>query len=458
VGFWNALSVLAPVAPALADAQVLRTERQQQAQSFATDQALKQAQLTTQRLADQAQQQRLAQGAQPTIIGEPQWDPTTHTNRVLTFDKNTGALAMRDAPGVDPQQVAADKYQQAKQDYKKIAGRDLTPEEDQALFFQSYGYKPLPAKVTPLAGAAGQPQEYPKGSGQYVVFGRGADGNVVAQPVPAGFTPPAPKPLSPAVRYTNLAAKQILASQGKGPALTPAEAADLTAARGELTLNGISTANARAIANARYGITNVTDNDTGEEVAQTRLNVANAANSGTPFAAGAVGAPTGLDKKDQLLAQSAIMQATRMQNLLKSDPTLTGPGAGQLTRLQMFLGNQSPEAQQLLLSSLLASEHGVAVFGGRNIHTIADLQNALGSMKTNPAALSGALDVLKESMQPWVTAGGRLPARAGVAGGSNNPAASPTYKLTATGPNNHKIGSNDNGQTWYDIATGKKVQ
>jgi len=33
-----------------------------------------------------------------------------------------------------------------------------------------------------------------------------------------------------------------------------------------------------------------------------------------------------------------------------------------------------------------------------------------------------------------------------------------TYSMTATGPNGHKIGSNDNGSTWYDVRTGKLVQ
>ena len=33
-----------------------------------------------------------------------------------------------------------------------------------------------------------------------------------------------------------------------------------------------------------------------------------------------------------------------------------------------------------------------------------------------------------------------------------------TYKQTATGPNNHKIGSNDGGVTWYDVQTGKQVK
>jgi hypothetical protein len=32
------------------------------------------------------------------------------------------------------------------------------------------------------------------------------------------------------------------------------------------------------------------------------------------------------------------------------------------------------------------------------------------------------------------------------------------YEQTATGPNGHKIGSNDGGNTWYDVETGKQVQ
>ncbi len=43
--------------------------------------------------------------------------------------------------------------------------------------------------------------------------------------------------------------------------------------------------------------------------------------------------------------------------------------------------------------------------------------------------------------------------------GSTPAAALPvTYKLTATGKNGHKIGSNDNGNTWFDVTTGKAIQ
>lgn len=142
MSFWNALSVLAPVAPAMSDAQDIRTQREQEQEQFTSEQALNQAQLTAQRLAAQAEQQRITQSNQPVTIGEPQWNPATHSSQILTFDRNTGSFALKDVPGVDPQAAAEARYQAARTDYKKIANRDLTPAEDQSLFFQSYGLKP----------------------------------------------------------------------------------------------------------------------------------------------------------------------------------------------------------------------------------------------------------------------------------------------------------------------------
>jgi hypothetical protein len=457
-GFLNALSALAPVAPALSDAQDIRAQRQadaqrlvQQAAAFPKEQALRDAQLTAQKLATQAEQQRLTQGAQPTIIGEPQWNPATHSNQVLTFDRNTGSLALRDAPGVDPAEAAAAKYAAAKTDYKKIAGRDLSPEEDESLFFQSYGYKPSVPKITQLTGDAGKP--YKGNDGLYYVNAKDATGAIIQMPLGPNYQPPAPRPAtSPSAQFANLLTKQILANKKQGPPLTAQEAAQLTATRAALDEAGVARANAMAQANAANHLYLVTDPQTGMETAIPVAAGIAAYNQGSPFLAGAVSAPTGMDKKNSILAQSAIQQVNRMQAILKADPALTGPGSGQLTRLQMWLGTQDPDAQQFLISSLLASEHGVAVFGGRNIHTIGDLQSALGSMKTNPAALSAALDVVKETMAPFATGGGRLPGpRTGGAGGGT------TYKQTATGPGGHKIGSNDGGVTWYDMQTGRKL-
>ena len=422
MGFWNALSVLAPVAPALSDAQDIRAQRQadaqklaQQAAAFPKEQALRDAQLTASNLAAQADQQRLRAGTQPIFKpgSQPEFNPAKGAYTQPAWNSDKGIYEDFVVPGVSPQDQ--EKYQLDSFNKNRSAAKSMLPSgtSDEDLDYLAYtmsGMKPPPlTKITQLSGDAGKP--YKGNDGMYYVNEKNPDGSIVARPMGANYVPPAPKPQSPATQFTNLYAKQILANQKKGPPLTPEEAAQLTSASKELTMNGIASATARAVENARYGITNVTD-DTGEEVAQSRLNVANAAGAGTPYASGTVGQATAMDKKNSMLAQSSISQINRMQAILKADPNLTGPGSGQLTRLQIALGNQDPDAQQFLVSSLLNSEHGVAVFGGRNIHTIQDLNNALGSMKTNPAALNAALEVMKETMAPWVTAGGRLPTQA----------------------------------------------
>ena len=68
MGFWNALSVLAPVAPAMSDAKDLRTSRDQQAQTFAQDTELKKAQVLAQQLAAERTQQEITQGKAPVAI------------------------------------------------------------------------------------------------------------------------------------------------------------------------------------------------------------------------------------------------------------------------------------------------------------------------------------------------------------------------------------------------------
>jgi hypothetical protein len=420
----QALSALAPVAPALSDARDIRTQRQQEQDQFAQEAKLREAQLTTSRLAAQGEQQRQTQAAQPVIIGEPQWNPTTHSNQVLTLDRATGALTLKDAPGVDPAEAAEARYQAARSSFKKVTNRDLTPEEDEDLFFQTYGYKPSTPKITQLTGDAGKP--YKGNDGQYYVNAKDATGAIVAMPMGPNYVPPPARPLSPAAQYTNLLTKQILANQKKGPPLTPEEFAQLQASQSAMTLPGVARAQAWAQAAAANNLVAVTDPDTGMDTLVTRQQAVQMANSGAPPLAGVVSAPTGLDKKNQMLAQSAIAQVNRMETILARDPTLTGPGSGQLTAFQTWIGTQDPDAQAFLMSSLLGSEHGVAVFGGRNIHTIQDLQQTLGAWKTNPAALKAALDVIRETMAPWATAGGRLPApRTGAPNPPNN-SATPT--------------------------------
>ena len=168
----------------------------------------------------------------------------------------------------------------------------------------------------------------------------------------------------------------------------------MIAAQSAMDLPGITRAQAWAQAAAANHLVVVTD-DSGQDVLVPVAAGISAYASGQPLTAGVVGAPTSKDKSNQMLAQSALQQVNRMESILNRDPNLTGPGAGQLTALQTWLGTQDPDAQAFLMSSLLGSEHGVAVFGGRNIHTIQDLQNTLGAWRTNPVALRSALEVIR---------------------------------------------------------------
>jgi hypothetical protein len=80
-----------------------------------------------------------------------------------------------------------------------------------------------------------------------------------------------------------------------------------------------------------------------------------------------------------------------------------------MTKFQKWLGTNSEDSQQFLTAATFLAEHGVGVFGGRNIPSIEDLQKLMGDLKTNPAALKAALEQARTTMAPWATAGGRLP-------------------------------------------------
>jgi hypothetical protein len=452
-GFWNALSVLAPVAPALSDAQDIRADRAKEAQEL----ELRKAQTTVEQFAGQEAQQRLRAGNQPIYKpgSQPEYSSVLGTMAQPVWNGNKWEL--QTVPGDTPQQQ--EKYQLESVAKNRAAAKSTMPPgtSDETLDYLSYalsGLKPPVDKVIQMSGDAGKPF---KGlDGQYYVKGKNANGTGVDIPMGPNYQPPAPKTSSPTAQYANLLTKQILANKKQGPPLTNEEAAQLPALQSALTLPGIARMKAMAEYNAQNHLQVATGDDGQDILIPVAAGIA-AFNQGQAYGGPGIGSATGMDKKNQQLAQSAIQQVDRMESILRADPSLTGPGSGQLTKLQMWLGTQDPDAQQFLISSLLGSEHGVAVFGGRNVHTIQDLNDALGSMKTNPAALTGALEVVRETMQPWLTANNRLknPRAAGGAGGAG--AASTTYKQTATGPGGHKIGSNDGGITWYDVKTGKKI-
>ena len=438
MGFWNALSVLAPVAPALSDAQDIRTARTQDAAKFAQDQELAKARTAVEQFAGQEAQQRVRAGNMPMYKpgSQPEYSSAlgAMAQPVWTGDK----WEMQRVPGDTPEEQSEYQLEAFKQN--RAAAKSMMPPgtSDENLDYLAYtlsGMKPPPVtKVTQMSGDAGK--TFKGNDGAYYVKGRNADGTSVDIPMGPNWNPPAPKSGSPVAQFANLLTKQILANKKQGPPLTNEEAAQIPALQQALDGPGIARMKAMAEFNAANHLQIVTGDD-GQDIAIPVAAGIAAFNQGRPYGGSGIGSATGMDKKNSMLAQSAIQQVDRMQQILKADPSLTGPGKGQLTKLQMWLGNQDPDAQQFLISSLLGSEHGVAVFGGRNVHTINDLNKALGDMKTNPAALNAALDVVKETMQPWVTAGGRMVnPRAAAGKGGTGGAAGGNGQFVVIDPNN----------------------
>jgi hypothetical protein len=195
MGFWNALSVLAPVAPAMSDARDLRADRAKQAQEL----ELQKAQTVTQQLAAEGARQQNALAARDaeereTVRGQL-GIPLRHYKGADGADYTdyftpSGVKSVADTPSNEA------RFQNYLQSVKRM-GVNLTPEQESAIAPEFYGAKALPGgKFTPLPGAAGQPQLGPDGK-SYVAYGRDETGNIVSKPVGADYKPPEPKPGTP---------------------------------------------------------------------------------------------------------------------------------------------------------------------------------------------------------------------------------------------------------------------
>jgi hypothetical protein len=370
--------------------------------------------MTVQQLAAQSEQQRLRASTQP-IFKEgtkPEFNPQSGTYQQPAWDDKKQSYSMVDVPGVSPQEQ--DKFQLESFNKNRTAAKSMMPPgtSDENLDYLAYtlsGMKPPPAKglYRSIPGPAGLPQN-PSGDGKTWVrpmFDPSTNQNVEI-PI-QDYKPSISKPLPAATQFLQLYTKKILADNKNGPPLTDEENAQLQASKATMDEPGVSRMEALGKTYAQYHIAPITD-DSGAAVDVPIASILAANKAGTPPRTAAAGTATGADKNRQAFAQSAIQQVNRMESILNRDPNLTGPGAGQLTALQTWLGAQDPDAQAFLMSSLLNSEHGVAVFGGRNVHTMQDLQNLMGNWKTNPVALKAALEVVRETMTPFLGANNRL--------------------------------------------------
>ncbi len=204
MGFWNALSVLAPVAPAMSDARDIRTDREQSAAKFASDQALQQAQLTAQKMAEQLTQQRIRAGNQPLYKpgSQPEYSSTLGTMAQPVWNDATQNYDLKPVPGDTPQE--AEKYQLDSFNKNRAIAKSMMPPgtSDANLDYIAStvsGMKPPPAKGAyhALTGAAGQPRLGPDGKSYVRDMFDPSTNQIVEQPMPPDYKPPEPKPGTP---------------------------------------------------------------------------------------------------------------------------------------------------------------------------------------------------------------------------------------------------------------------
>lgn len=136
MGFWNALSVLAPIAPGQAEAAELQRQRNLDNQRSAIEfqQAKEQMALNREKLLQEQQKTRLGNlPPQPTIFGQPEWDSEKKAYSVLALDPQKGIVRLPIPGGQSPQEKEYQNiFSQIKPKvdvYKNILGRDLTDKE-----------------------------------------------------------------------------------------------------------------------------------------------------------------------------------------------------------------------------------------------------------------------------------------------------------------------------------------
>jgi hypothetical protein len=386
MGFWNALSVLAPVAPALSDAQDIRTQRAQDAAKFAQDAELKKAQITAQQMAAQADQQRIFKESTIRDLG---WNPVTLSNQALVQDPKTGALTVQDAPGgIDP----SVRFKKTVDAYEKTMGRKVTPEENQRFLMQTYGMPGstsagigVPKSVT-LKGPNGEPQAASFYGGKYY----DEKGEEVTNP--EIYQKAAP------VRTPSNDTRFIAITGRPESSWTPEDREFVQGYKNmvntKTTEPGVARMN--ALSQGRV-VTPVDPNDPASEIYST---AGQAMRQGL-HAPGSIDyrlqMPTGTERGRADLAMSAREQMTDMENILRTRSDLFGPVAGKITNVTQWIGSQDPDAQRFQAAARITADHLAGVFGGRSQTALNAIYELVGRNATNPKAAIAGLEQLDKA-------------------------------------------------------------
>ena len=109
--------------------------------------------------------------------------------------------------------------------------------------------------------------------------------------------------------------------------------------------------------------------------------------------------PTGTERNKGDMAVSAREQLSDIKDIVKSHPTLFGPGYGQSAAFKQWIGSGDPDAQRFIAARTIAGDHLAGTFGGRSEAALDALDKAIGEFKTNPTAMEAGLDQLLKANQ-----------------------------------------------------------
>lgn len=415
------------------------------------------------------------QFGRPTTVKGPALTPAQLRAEAQTnqrIQRETDLLTA--AAPISPQQQAIQQAQagtagmmetiRGKLDAIKAFHQDATPEELQKLN-DTYLDTVLGTvtKSKPLTGS----KPYKGADGKYYQSMQNTLTNeITAEPMPADYTPPAARPLSPGAQYM-----QALVKRSEGQPLNPEEEAALKSYPEYVRQTSVIPGVARMVAGAQARPMVVVNPDNPQ---QTMIASAGQAERGKYATTASVGYQVNVAGHKALipkgLGSNIAALATAEDHLKMANGLVDALGTGNvvaLNRLSLMwsqaTGDSAPTDFETVKTSLEGEMARAFTGVGATQGEIASVGSIINKANS-PQALKSALNYARLTMEArrknlWATAEqAGLTAPAGAGAPPQAGAAPKAYKQTATGPNGHKIGSNDGGNTWVDVQTGKAVR
>ena len=240
----------------------------------------------------------------------------------------------------------------------------------------------IAASLKNIPGAAGQP--YKSANGQWVRPVQNQDGTIGEQPLPAGWTPPAPK--------AAVATPKVGVSHGKNVygLLTPQGWVDAGTKKPLDDFKPLPTY--AQIAPSMRPVQVVDPNDPGSTTYVSAPEAIKKHMHGTQGIDYKMQQPTGQERGRAQLASSALEQLDDMKGILTNRSDLFGPVAGRKTDFTVWVGSQDPDAQRFRAAAQIAADHLAGVFGGRSQAALKAIYDVVGKNTTNPAAAIAGLE------------------------------------------------------------------